>query len=338
MVLYDQTKHRVPFALIPVVCLFKVFIVLFAPLFITSASKAQEISTTESPNDPASVAWSQYKKSPYSQEAFRAALPDLGRSADDRFGEWYISGVFIANRTNLEPVYAIQIYDGTTGSFRLGQVAIVSSKGSFISALNDVRVQSNFLSNETERAVQLEYIGQLPDFNADGFSEVPTERWDSNAQGTATTGESTLIYSTRHDIPELIFQIRFPWNVSDSDSKEVDFIGWHLARDPESRDGLAVKARLILPLDEEGQKQWTDKMKQQLRGITLSSSPNKHWSFRVTRSFDETQPSRVMATFNWSSDKNAFVGPKSGPKGKWQVITSDSAALDDARNNRKTID
>ena len=286
-------------------------------------------------NSPVKDAWSEYLINPFSEDALRKTLPNLCRDADEKFGEWYISGVFEIVRKNAESLFAIEIYDGNRNAFRLGMVAIVTSKGEFVQSLEKVRILSSMLSEDGYESVQLreEKILRLDDLNGDGFSELPTERWDSNAQHTSSTGSTILVYSPQQDFLKLVFQIHFPHNYG-GNSNDVNFFGWLLARNTDAHNGMAIKARLFVPFDiQEHKEQWEKIRKQMVEWSRIVeekekvASPNRQvlkYSFQEPkRVIDETQPHRVMASFNWSEEKQTFVGPKRGPQGAWTVILSD---------------
>lgn len=291
--------------------------------------KPDAVTTEEtalSPNNNKQDNWSEFKDHPHSRDLLFKVLPELCRTADERFGKWYISGVFEAARNKKEPFFVVQIYDGTKKeSFRLGMLAIVSSKGEFIQALEKVRITSAFLSEEDRQSEQLgeEKILLLPDLNADGFSEIPTERWDINDAGNRSTGRTNLVYSTRNDVLELIFQIQFPRNASEEDDHDVSFSGWCLARIPESQNGMAVISRLMVPFDEQEHRLQLIRLVGsfwEMENMIKDRTGVATTRIRFTRVIDETQPHRVMATFSWSDEKQVFAGPRRGPHGAWQVI------------------
>jgi hypothetical protein len=262
---------------------------------------ADEATTTTQ----AGSSWRKFHEQPYakeSKERLVAHLHAIGDSSPIDFPQWYVSGVYEAERQGQDPLLVVQIYNGLSGSFNLGALLVFESNGALVRTMPGERIhfsleipsrqtdwfpsQSSLLSLRQQAVARGESL-DLPDLNGDGFDEIPTERWGES--WGALRGEGTALYTTSKANVPCILRIGVP--NSTSRGTLIDLTGMHVT--------LVYRA---------------------VEDHTLFLETPCYAATPAGTTLLADRPRRTLATFIWSAEAGTFLGPAVGPDDTWRVL------------------
>jgi len=256
--------------------------------------------------------WLSYQQDPYVKDQLADYLESIGQSHTVAFPNWYISSVYEAERLDQDSLLIVQIYNGVPSRFNLGTLLVFNSGGQLLRTMPGERIESFLLfsfrrANWVDSTLDASKLRQqalargeamdLPDFNGDGFDEIPTQRNGARFNGDAVQmlqGEATAIYTTSSDRVPRVFRLGVPNNTPRSTL--IDLTSPHAMLVFHSLD----ENTLVLDTP------------------CVAATPTGTTVLRDV-------PRRRLAAFVWSDEAGTFVGPSIGPQDTWVVMSSEEA-------------